>query len=187
MDVAGDRLRSLVTNMAPRERFLVAFTGLVVFCFVAWFVLDAMDSSTDKVKRQLTATSTAQAQVDSMLSVYGELAGTAEALDTKLAAGADFAPLTWIESIGNEMGISEKIRSVNERGSEETDYYVAQNYDIRIDDIDLRQVTDLIYRLESAPQAIRINECRVKTNRKNRAELDVSMEISILKPIVGGV
>lgn len=186
IDVVGDRARSFVGNMAPRERALVGFTLVVVFCFVAWFAVGAMNKSTDKVKRQLTATGTAQAQVDSMLTQYGELAGAVESLDAKLAAGEDFAPLTWIETVGNEMGISEKIRSVNERGTEETDYYVASNFDLRIDDIDLRQVTDLVFRLESAPQAIRINECRVKTNRKNRAELDVSMEISILKPIAMG-
>jgi hypothetical protein len=186
IDVVGDRARSLVVNMAPRERLLVGITALVVFAFVAYFAVGAMNSSTDKVKRQLTATGTAQAQVDSMLSQYIVLAGTVESLDSKLAAGQDFAPLTWIETIGNEMGITEKIRSVNERGTEETDYYIAQKFDLRVDDIDLRQVTDLVFRLESAPQAIWVNECRVKTDRKNRAQLDVNMEISILKPIEGG-
>lgn len=186
IDVAGDRLRSFAGNMAPRERLLVGFTLLVVFCFVAWFAVGAMNKSTGKVKRQLIATGTAQTQVDLMLGQYTELADRVESMDTQLVEGKDFAPLTWIETVGNEMGIAEKIRSVNERGTEETDYYVAQKFDLRIDDIDLRQATDLVFRLESAPQMIRIHECRVKTDRKNRAQLDVNMEIAILKPIEGG-
>ena len=186
IDVVGDRARSFVGGMAPRERLLVGFTLLVVFCFAAWFAVGAMNKATDQVKRQLTATGTAQAQVDSMLGQYSVLAGTVEALDSKLAAGKDFAPLTWIESVGNEMGITEKIRSVNERGTEETDYYTAQKLDLRVDGVDLRQVTDLVFRLESAPQAIWINECRVKTDRKDRSQLDMNMAISILKPIEGG-
>jgi hypothetical protein len=186
IDIAGDRLRTFIEGMAPRERFLVGFTLVVVFCFVAWFSVGAMNKATDKVKRQIVAASTAQAQVDGLLAQYSDLSSQVQALDARLEAGRDFAPLTWIETVGNEMGISDQIRSVNERGTEETDYYIAQKFDLRVDDIDLRQVTDLVFRLESAPQAIWVNECRVKTDRKNRAQLDVNMEISILKPIEGG-
>jgi type II secretory pathway pseudopilin PulG len=186
IDVAGDRLRSLVAGMAPRERILVGLTLAVLLAVAGWFATRAMNRSTERLERQLVATQTAQAQIDSMLSQYAELAGKAEALDTRLQAGRAFAPLTWIEGIGNEMGISDKIRSVQERGNEETDWYVAQKLDLRVDGVDLRQVTDLMFRIESAPQAVRIDECRVKTSRKNRSELDVTMQISILRPLEGG-
>lgn len=186
IDVAGDRLRSFVVGMAPRERFLVGLTLVVVLGVSGWFAVRAMNRSTDKVQRQLVATQAAQAQVDALLRQYSELAGTAEALDTRLRAGKDFAPLTWVEGIGNEMGISDKIRSVQERGNEETDWYVAQKLDLRVDGVDLRQVTDLMFRIESAPQAVRIDECRIKPGRKARSELDVTMQISILRPLDGG-
>lgn len=185
IDVFGDRVRSAVDGMAPRERLLVAIAVLAVFGVAAFFVQGAMEESSKRLKRQITATSTAQGQVDQLMSQYRDLVGTVDALDTRLAAGADFQPLTWIESVGNEMGISEKIRSVNERGTETTDYFIAKKIDIRIDDVDLRQVTDLIYRLESAPQAVRIDECRVKTDRNNRSNLDVTMQIAVLQPAGG--
>ncbi len=184
IDVAGDRLRTFVGGMAPRERALVAFTILVLLCFVGYFVSGAMNKATKKVKRQIAATSLAQGQVDSMMTQYTELTGTVKGLDAKLEAGKDFAPLTWIESVGNDMNIQEKIRP-QERGTEETDYYTAYRMDVRIDNIDLRQVTDLMYRIQSAPQAIRVTEARVKTDRKDRSVLDLNLELSVLKPYAG--
>jgi len=183
LDIAGDRLRNAFGSMAPRERVLVAFTAAVLLAFVGYFATQAMEKSTRRVKTSISTTSTAQAQVDSMMAQYTELAGTVETLDARLQAGRDLAPLTWIETIGNEMNLS--IGSMNERGTETTDYYVAQTIDVRIDDLSLEQIVQLMYRFESSPQAIRVTECRVKTDRKERAKLDLNLTIDILKPPEG--
>ena len=183
LDVVGDRLRTTASGMAPRERLLVGFTAVVLLCFVGYFTADAMKTSTRRVQSNISLAAQAQARVDSLLAEYSQLSSEAESLDARLAAGKDFAPLTWLESVGNEMGIQGNIRSVTERGNEQTDYYQAQKIDMIVDDLDLRQLVDLMYRLEQAPQAIRINEARIKADRKNRSQLDLRMEIAVLKPL----
>ncbi|MCP4871016.1 MAG: hypothetical protein GY898_20105 [Proteobacteria bacterium] len=185
IDVVGDRIRGAINGMAPRERALVAFTVAVVLLVVGWFVQGAMEEAKSKLTRQIAATAQAQIQVDALMAEYTALSGKVTEMDAKLEAGRDFQPLTWIESVGNEMAITDKIRSVNERGVENTDYYSAAKINIRIDDLSLAQVTDFVYRLESAPQAVRIDECRVKTDRKDRNILDLTMEIAVLKPAEG--
>jgi len=148
-------------------------------------VIGAMSEAKSKLTRQIAATSQAQIQVDALMAEFGALNAHVTEMDAKLEAGRDFQPLTWIEAVGNEMAITEKIRSVKERGIETTDYYTAAKIDIRIDDLSLAQVTDFVYRLESAPQAIRVDECRVKTDRKDRNVLDLTMEVAVLKPAEG--
>jgi len=185
IDVLGDRIRGAVNGMAPRERALVGFTAAVVLLVVGWFVIGAMSEAKSKLTRQIAATSQAQIQVDALMAEFGALNAHVTEMDAKLEAGRDFQPLTWIEAVGNEMAITEKIRSVKERGIETTDYYTAAKIDIRIDDLSLAQVTDFVYRLESAPQAIRVDECRVKTDRKDRNVLDLTMEVAVLKPAEG--
>lgn len=185
IDVLGDRIRALINGMAPREQALVAFTAAVVLLVIGWFLQGAMDDAKSKLTRQIAATAQAQIQVDALMAEFTSLDAMVTELDTKLEAGRDFQPLTWIESVGNEMAITEKIRSVNERGVENTDYYSAAKINIRIDDLSLAQVTDFVYRLESAPQAVRIDEFRVKTDRKDRNILDLTMEIAVLKPAEG--
>lgn len=182
IDSLSDRIQAVVSGMAPRERVLVAFAALVVFCTLGYFANRAMTASENQLKANINRTMQAQAQVDDLLRSYSELAGRAETLDARLESGRDFAPLTWIESVGNDMGIQSNIRSVNERGTETTDYYVAQTIDVLVDDIDLKKAVDLLYRVETAPQAIRIRDMRLKTNRKDRTQLDLRMELAFLKP-----
>ena len=146
LDVAGDRLRGALGGMAPRERFLVAFTLLVLVCFVGYFSAGAMNRNTKRVQSNISLAAQAQARVDNLVAEYSQLSSEAESLDARLAAGKDFAVLTWLETIGNEMGIQANIRSVTERGLEETDYYKAQKIDLIVDDLDLRQLVDLMYR-----------------------------------------
>ena len=183
LDSWGDRLRGLVSGLAPRERVLVAITAVVMLSFAGFFANKAMDASTKRLKNNINQTSLAQGQIDTMLTRHSELQMTAEALDSRLEAGRGFAPLTWIEEVGNEMNIPGNIRSVNERGQEQTDYYSAQTIDMVVDDVDLRQTIDLLYRFETAPQAIRINDLKIKADRKNRAQLDLRIELAVLSPL----
>ena len=182
IDSLSDRIQAVVSGMAPRERVLVAIAAVVVFCTLGYFANRTMTASENQLKANINRTMQAQAQVDDLLRSYSELAGRAETLDARLESGRNFAPLTWIESIGNDMGIQSNIRSVNERGTETTDYYVAQTIDVLVDDVDLKKAVDLLYRVETAPQAIRIRDMRLKTNRKDRTQLDLRMELAFLKP-----
>ena len=97
--------------------------------------------------------------------------------------GKGFSPASWLEQSGNTMGISESIKSIQERGVERHDYYQAQKVELVLDDIDLVKLVELLHTLQEAPQAMRINDVRVKTDRKVRSNLDIRMEIAVLKPL----
>lgn len=182
IDSLSDRAQGIISGMAPRERVLVAITAAVVCCTMGYFAQRAMSSSVDQLKANISRTVQAQAQVDDLLRSYNELAAEAQSLDAGLEAGRNFAPLTWLEEVGNEMGIADNIKSVNERGNETTDYYVAQTIDMRVDDIDLKIAVDLLYRMETSTQTVRVNDLRLKTDRKDRSQLDLRMELAFLRP-----
>jgi hypothetical protein len=185
IDDAGDRGREFLQRITPRDRALGALLTSVLFLVFSFFVLSAMSGARAKTKLAIADAAQAQAQVNLLLADFAELSEEIEALDARLQAGASFSPATWLEKIGNEMGISANIKSMNEKGITETDYYRAQKLDLRVDDIDLKQVVDLTYRIENAEPVIRIDEIRIKTDRKDRSKLDVRMTISVLKPLEG--
>jgi len=182
IDSLSDRAQGIFSSMAPRERVLVAITAAVVCCTMGYFAQRAMSSSVDQLNANISRTVQAQARVDELLQSYSELAAEAQSLDARLEAGRNFAPLTWLEELGNAMGIADNIKSVNERGNETTDYYVAQTIDVRVDDIDLKVVVDLLYRLETSTQTVRVSDLRLKTDRKDRSQLDIRMELAFLRP-----
>ena len=125
MDSLSDRAGTVFTSMAPRERVLVTITAVVVCCTLGYFTQRAMSSSVDQVKANIDRTAQAQAQVDDLMRTYEELSGQAEVLDTRLEAGRNFAPLTWLEEVGNEMGIQDNIKSVNERGTRSAKWLIS--------------------------------------------------------------
>jgi len=183
LDTLADKVRNTWTAITPRERGALALMILAVLVVAGYFAVGAMNKTVTQVRRNLTSTEQAQENVEKLMQQYRVLAASAESLDVSLEAGRDFTPLTWLESVGNEMGISGNIRSMTERSVEETDYYRSQTIDIVVDDINLRQVVDFLYRLQSTAQVIRMNEVRVKTDRKNRELLDLRMELGVLKPL----
>ncbi len=183
LDSVGDSIRGFLEGLSPRDRGLLVFMIVMILGGAGYFAQGAMVKASKKVKNQLNAASMAQHSVDTLLREYNALSGTAEALDARLEAGADFTPLTWLEQLGNEMGIGANIKSITERGVDVTDYYRAQKIDIDVRDLTLPQVIEFLHRLEGAAQAIWISESSLLTDRKDRNKIRLRLQISVLKPV----
>ena len=48
--------------------------------------------------------------------------------------------------------------------------------DVTVNDIDLKKAVELMFKIEKAPQAVRVNDMRIKTDRKDRSQLDLRLE-----------
>lgn len=183
IDSLGDTLQNALGGLTPRDRLLLLFMVAMILGAIGWAINGSMVKQEKKLKAQLNAATMAQFQVDQLLQQYNTAAGKAEALDARLAAGKEFTPLTWLESLGNEMGIAENIKSITERGVDITDYYRAQKIDINMHNLTLDQAVQFMHKMESAPQAIWVNEATVNADRKDRNLMRLRMQISVLQPL----
>ncbi len=183
IDNAGDRGREFLQGMTPRDRALAGLMAGVLVLLVSFFGLSAMNSAKDRARAGIADAAKAEAQIKVLGSELAEINEEVAALDARLAAGASFSPASWLEQVGNEMQISANIKGINEKGSGETDFYKTQTVDVIVDDIDLDTVVNLTHRVETAEAAIRIDEMRVKADRKDRQKLGLRMTISVLKPL----
>lgn len=183
IDSVGDRIRGFLSGLTPRDRMLLGVMVAAISIAVGWFVLGAMEKSQKNLKSQLASAQQAQAQINLLMGRYTEIAGDVAGLDARLEQGKGFSPASWLEQTGNTMKISDKIKSIQERGTEKRDFFQAQKVEVVIDDIDLKSLVDLLHTIQEAPQAMRIRDVRVKTDRKARENLDIRMEIAVLKPL----
>ena len=186
IDTVGDSLRSFLEGLTPRDRALFGVMVGALLLAIGWFVVSAMQRQTKGLETQLASAAQAQLQVNALMAQYTEVAGEVAGLDARLAEGAGFSPASWLEQLGNQQAITGNIKSIQERGTETRDYFEAQKVEVTIDDVDLRQLVTLLHTIQEAPQAIRVNDLRVKTARKERSLLDVRIELAVLKPL-GGV
>ena len=183
IDDAGDRGREFLSGLTPRDQALMALMAFVVFGLVSYFALSTMAGSRDKARAAIADAAKAQAQINMLLADFAEVNEEIEALDARLAAGATIQPLTWFEQMGNELQIAANMKNINEKGTTETDYYKAQTVDVIVDDITLDMVVKIAHKIESSEAAMRIDEMRVKADRKERSKLDLRMTVSVLKPL----
>ncbi len=183
IDNAGDRGREFLQGMTPRDRALAALMATVLLLIGAFFGLSTMNSAKGRARTGIADATKAEAQVNLLAAELGEINEEVAALDAQLAAGEGISPATWMEKVGKELQISEKIKGINEKGSSETDFYRRQTVDVIVDDVDLDLIVTLTHRVETAEAAIRIDEMRVKTDRKDRSKLSLRMTISVLKPL----
>lgn len=182
IDTAGDRGREFLSGLTPRDQALTGVMVLVVLGLLTFFVLSAMSSSRDKARTAIADAAKAQAQINMLLADFADVDEEVRALDAKLASGESISPLTWFDGLGKELGINEKV-NINEKGSTETDYYRTSTVDVRIDDVALDTIVKIAHKIESSEAAMRIDEFRVKPDRKDRSKLDLRMTVSILKPL----
>jgi hypothetical protein len=185
IDSVTDRLQAAISGLSPRDRVLVAGMVGAVLLFGVWLGLSSLGKAVRRVEGNLGATQAAQEQVNGLLSRYAELQGDVAGLDTRLAAGKDFQPSSWIEEVGNGMGISGNLKNITERGTEDTSFFHARKLDLTIDDIDLGQLVELNYKFEKAPQAIRVTELTAKAEVKDRSKLDIRLQLAVLQPPEG--
>jgi type II secretory pathway component PulM len=185
LDGLLDRVRDALSGLTARDRALLSVLVAAVVLTFGLFVTTAIGKREKAAAARLAAIEQAQAQVNLLLSRYTELSGEVAALDAELAESKELSPASWLEQLGNEMGLSASIKSINERGVEEQDFYKAEKVEVAIDDIDLRQTVDILYRIETAPQAMRVQDLRVKADRQDRSKLDVRVELAVLKPVEG--
>jgi len=185
IDSFGDTIRNFLGGLTPRDRALLGVMVGALGLAVAWLVMGAMNKQTKGLRSQLASASQAQQQVNALMGAYSEVAGEVTGLDTRLAAGEGFSPSSWLEKVGNELEVTALIKSIQERGVEEREFYRAQKVEVLIDDMDLKQLVKLMHKMQEAPQAIRVTNLRVKTDNKSREKLDVRFELAVLKPLEG--
>ncbi len=186
IDSFGDTIRNFLGGLTPRDRALLGVMVGALALVVAWLVVGAMGKQTKGLRSQLASATQAQSQVNALMGAYSEVAGEVTGLDTRLAAGQGFSPSSWLEQVGNELEITPLIKSIQERGVEEREFYRAQKVEVLIDDMDLKQLVKVMHKMQEAPQAIRVTNLRVKTDNKTREKLDVRFELAVLKPLEGG-
>ena len=183
IDSFGDRLQGVLVGLTARDRALLLFMAVVILGGIGWAAQGSMAKQEKRLQAQLNAATVSQFQVDQLLQQYNAAAGKAEALDARLEAGREFTPLTWLEALGNEMGIAENIKSITERGVDVTDYYRAQKIDINVHGLSLDQTVQFMHKLEEAAQAIWVNEATLNADRKDRNLIRLRLQISVLQPL----
>jgi hypothetical protein len=97
-----------------------------------------------------------------------------------IARGEDFHLFSFLERLTVEVGIRERISSMRPRERLVSDLYEESIVEVKLNGIDLSELTNYLYRIENPNRFLTINNLRLKPQRGSPGRVEVSFEVSTL-------
>jgi len=180
--------RQLVTyysRLAPRERLLLAVAAVsVVLISVYSFVWDPLQSNRDLLARRIAAKEKELAEIQKQRETYLDLLRRLEANQSALAQGdPNFSLFSYLDAAVAQAVGREHITSMNPSNKNIGTEYQEQLVEIRLTQISLPQLVDLLYRVEKGDHPLRFSRLQVKKRFNDIRNFDVTATVSLLKAV----
>jgi len=175
-----ERLRVLIRQRSARERWLIA----LALCVVGWlvvrgsWVLPLQTRSrqlTLEIETRQTQMMTAARLANDVRRLQAELAR----VEPLITQGAQTDLLTLLESLAGEAGLSgDQVDSVTPKPPSSNDRYPETRVEVRLKGATLKQLVQLLHRIETARLYLIVRSLRITTRGKDKQVLDVSFSVS---------
>lgn len=169
-------------RLAPRERLLlsVAVVTTVVLSLYS-FVWDPLQSNQVLLQRRIAIKEKELAAIQRQRDQYLILKRQMEA---NQAAGSETDPsfnlFAYVQAAIAQAVSKEHITSMNP-STKNIGEYVEQLVEIKLQQINLQQITDLLYRVEKGEHPLRFSRLNIKKRFNDIYNFDVAATVSILK------
>ena len=172
-----EKISTFWNTLSRRDRRLMAFMVVAITCFVGYFVVTGINS---RVKRLETTVSSKERDLETMQTMLGTLEQNRTAIaeiEEQLRGYTDFSVSGFLESTGEEIKISDNIKGINDQGTSEGEFFDEHRYEVVLKKVLLEQLINYLYKVQSAPQPLRVERLVVRSNTRNREELNVNVDV----------
>lgn len=171
-----DNLMTAFADLSTeRKAAALVILGVVIF-LILFLPLSLVSGKVSSMKREISSAQNGYAQVVEKAAEYKKTKAEIEALESRFGR-AGGALTTRIESAAKQAGLT--VDQVKEKAPQETDFLEINSLEVKISNVVLSQLMDLLFGLENdktSPMQIRKIQIKPKTN--NRQILDVSFEVA---------
>jgi len=172
-------------RLAPRERLLlgVAVVSLIVISGYS-FVWDPLQSNSQQLNRRIALKEKDLAEMQKQRDVYLDLLRHIEANRASLEQGdPNFSLFAYLDNtIGQAVG-REHVASMNPSDKNIGTEYQEKLVEIRLTQINLPQLVDLLYRVEKGEHPLHFSRLQIKKRTGDIYNFDVTATVSLLKAV----
>jgi type II secretory pathway component PulM len=168
-------------SRAARERLLLLGTVAVVVAFAAFLASRTMDASLQAAEERRNRAADRLQTVQMLFAEYQQRRTESEARNTRLATFQDFSLAGFLERTARELGLTESLGNLNDRGVQAGDPYSEHLVDVRFRNIALTKVVELLHKIESHEAPIRVMSMTARTNTRERSEITLTLTVGMLK------
>jgi len=176
------QLTAYFNRLAPRERVMVvgAFIVMIVLSLYS-FVWDPLQMNQEMLRRRIASKEKELAAIQVQRDQYLLLLRQKEASQSSGAeTDPNFNLLAYLQGTITQAVSKERILSMNP-SNKPLGEYQEHVVDIKLQQISLQQLTDLLYRVEKGEHPLRFSRLNVKKRFNDIYNFDVAATVSILK------
>jgi hypothetical protein len=177
------RLEQLIERLSPRERLLVGAgvaAGLVV---LVWLLGAMLAERRSTLTVQIAASERELAEIAALRDRYVSLRADNEQIRRALGkSGADFSLFSHLEGIAREAVSRERIAAMNPSSRSINDELQADDVDMRLSGVSLRELVTLLYGVEKGEAPLLVSRLQMKKRFDQPYLFDVSLMVSRLRP-----
>ena len=179
------QLFTYYNRLAPRERLLLGLAVLsVVVISLYSFVWEPLDSGRGLLLRRIATKEKELAEIQKQRDVYLDLLRRLEANQSATSeADPSFNLFAYVQNAITQAISREKIASMNPSSKNIGTEYQEQLVEIKLQQINLLQIVDLLYRVEKGEHPLRFSRLQIKKRYNDIYNFDVSATVSLLKAV----
>jgi type II secretory pathway component PulM len=175
-------------RLAPRERLLlgVAALSVVVICLYS-FVWEPLQTGHELLERRIVAKEGQLLEMIEQRDVYLDIQRQLEANQAAISEGdPDFNLFAYLQNAITAAVSRDRITSMNPSEKGIGDEYVEELVDIKLTQISLPQLVDLLYRIEKGTHPLRFSRLQIKKRPRDIYNFDVNASVSLLRKTAAG-
>ena len=178
--------RDLISRLSGRERKFL--TGGLIFlsALLLYGVSLAYLSFTERLDLKERLTHQKEKDLTEIVAIkedYINLRNKVAEIDSKLKGRKEFSLLSFLGGLANSKNIRTNIAYMKPQTLPLSDEYRESIVELKIDNIMLNQVIEVISAIENSPNLIRIKRLQMKTRFSDPANMDVVLLVSTLEKI----
>jgi type II secretory pathway component PulM len=179
------QLLSYYNRLAPRERVLVGVAVLsVVVISLYSFVWDPLQTNRELLLRHIATKERDLSEIQRERGMYLELKRRLEANQTATSEGdPNFNLFAYLQSAISQAVSKEHITSMNPSNKNIGSEYQELMVEIKLQQISLPQIVDLVYRVEKGEHPLRFSRLQIKKRTNDIWNFDVAATVSLLKAV----
>jgi general secretion pathway protein M len=172
-------------RLAPRERLLLGLAAAsVVVISLYSFVWEPVQSSRELTARRITTKEKDLREILKQRDIYLDLLRRLEANKAGVApADPSFSLFAYLDNTVAQAVGREHVTSMNPTTKNITNEYQEDLVEIKLTQINLAQLVDLLYRVEKGDRPLRFSRLQVKKRYNDNFNFDVTATLSLLKTV----
>jgi type II secretory pathway component PulM len=165
-------LAALLARLSPREQRFVAAAGVALGGTLLYvLLLDPLWQMHDDLRARVAAKERELQEVIAFRQAYLETKATVERAQS--AAGGNFSPVAFLEKLASSTVGQEKVSAITPIAQEQRDGAVLNTIELRLNGVSLRELVELLYKIETAAPLLHPRQLSIKKRYKDPYTFDV--------------